>query len=175
LETYRYCKSLPIGDRLTAVWDASEAAYAFAAAFKGAPLNDGRGSERLLRAFNAHAVKYLVVGATPSVFMLNRGQRRTSICLFNHSGEQRSSFRALASLAPPGRAGAGRFMDGTIFQIGQPPARVDILQQMTASASMKAWVTRIEGRVDEKFPGRHFQKRISIRNKVQRRERTSLT
>jgi hypothetical protein len=46
LETYRYWQILPIGDRLTAVWDASEAAYAFAAAFKGAPLNDGRGSER---------------------------------------------------------------------------------------------------------------------------------
>jgi len=46
LETYRYWQSLPIGDRLTAVWEASEAAYAFAAAFKGAPFNDGRGSER---------------------------------------------------------------------------------------------------------------------------------
>jgi hypothetical protein len=46
LETYRYWQSLPVGDRLSAVWDVSEAAYAFAAAFKGAPLNDGRGSER---------------------------------------------------------------------------------------------------------------------------------
>jgi len=46
LETFRYWQSMPIGDRLTAVWEASEAAYAFAAAFKGAPLNDGRGSEK---------------------------------------------------------------------------------------------------------------------------------
>ena len=46
LETYRYWQSLPVGERLTAVWDASKAAYAFAAAFKGAPPNDGRGSER---------------------------------------------------------------------------------------------------------------------------------
>ena len=31
-EAYRYWQSLPIGDRLSAVWDASEAAYGFAAA-----------------------------------------------------------------------------------------------------------------------------------------------
>ena len=48
LETYRYWQSQPIGDRLSAVWDASEAAYAFAAAFKGVPLNDDRGSERTI-------------------------------------------------------------------------------------------------------------------------------
>jgi hypothetical protein len=46
LETYRYWQSLPIGDRLTAVWDASEVAYAFAAAFKGLQFNDGRAPER---------------------------------------------------------------------------------------------------------------------------------
>ena len=39
-ETYRYWQSLPVGDRLTAVWEASVNAYAF----------------------NAHGVKYLVVG-----------------------------------------------------------------------------------------------------------------
>ena len=40
-ETYRYWQSLPVGARLSAVWDISEAAYTFAAAFKGVPLNDG--------------------------------------------------------------------------------------------------------------------------------------
>ena len=45
-ETYRYWQSLSIGDRLSAVWDASEAAYAFAAAFKGVPVNGGQGSQR---------------------------------------------------------------------------------------------------------------------------------
>jgi hypothetical protein len=33
-EAYRYWQSLPVGDRLSAVWDASEAAYGFAAAFR---------------------------------------------------------------------------------------------------------------------------------------------
>ena len=48
LETYRYWQSQPVGARLSAVWDASEAAYAFAAAFKGVPADDARKSERTL-------------------------------------------------------------------------------------------------------------------------------
>jgi hypothetical protein len=34
-ETYRYWHSLPVGDRFSAVWDISEAAFALAAAFEG--------------------------------------------------------------------------------------------------------------------------------------------
>ena len=46
LETYLYWQSLPVGDRLSAVWDVSEAAYSFAATFKGAPIDDAERSER---------------------------------------------------------------------------------------------------------------------------------
>jgi hypothetical protein len=46
LETYRYWQSLPIGDRLSAVWEASEAAYSFAAGFKGGPANDVHRAQR---------------------------------------------------------------------------------------------------------------------------------
>ncbi len=48
-DTYRYWQSLSIGARLSAVWDLSEAAYGFAAAFKGVPVNDAKGSERAIR------------------------------------------------------------------------------------------------------------------------------
>jgi hypothetical protein len=47
-EAYRYWQSLPVGDRLSAVGDASEAAYGFAAAFRGVPVNDAQGSERTI-------------------------------------------------------------------------------------------------------------------------------
>ena len=47
-ETYRYWQSLPIGERLAAVWTVSEAAYSFAAAFKGAPSNVVQRLERTL-------------------------------------------------------------------------------------------------------------------------------
>jgi hypothetical protein len=39
-ETYRYWQSQPVGARLVAVCELSEAAYAFAANFKGAPADD---------------------------------------------------------------------------------------------------------------------------------------
>jgi hypothetical protein len=47
-ETNAYWQSLTIGERLSAVWDASEAAYAFAAAFKGVPVDDAQGSKRAI-------------------------------------------------------------------------------------------------------------------------------
>ena len=47
-ETYRYWQSLPVGVRLSAVWDISAAAYAFAAAFKGTPSNDARRPHRTI-------------------------------------------------------------------------------------------------------------------------------
>ena len=48
METHRYWQSLPIGDRLSAVWEVSQAAYAFAAAFKGVASHDAQGSERVI-------------------------------------------------------------------------------------------------------------------------------
>ena len=46
LETYRYWRSQSVGDRLSAVWETSETAYAFAAAFKGSPLHDEHRPDR---------------------------------------------------------------------------------------------------------------------------------
>ena len=45
-ETYRYWHSRPIGERLLAVCELSEAAYAFAADFKGVLAHDARGLQR---------------------------------------------------------------------------------------------------------------------------------
>ncbi len=42
-ETYRYWQSLPVGDRLVAISELSQEAYAFAAAFKGVPAHDEQG------------------------------------------------------------------------------------------------------------------------------------
>lgn len=46
METYRYWQSQPIGARLEAVWEVSEAAYAFSAAFRGSPVHVAEESER---------------------------------------------------------------------------------------------------------------------------------
>lgn len=45
-ETYRYWQSRSVGERLIAVCELSESAYAFAAAFKGVPRHVGKGPER---------------------------------------------------------------------------------------------------------------------------------
>lgn len=45
VENYRYWQSRSVGDRLIAVCELSEAAYAFAAAFQGVPAHDDQGSE----------------------------------------------------------------------------------------------------------------------------------
>ena len=42
-ETYRYWQSQPVGERLVAVCELSEEAYAFAKGFKGAPAHDDEG------------------------------------------------------------------------------------------------------------------------------------
>jgi hypothetical protein len=47
-ETYHYWQGLPVGTRLSAVWDVSAAAYAFAAAYKGTPPNDARRPQRAI-------------------------------------------------------------------------------------------------------------------------------
>lgn len=48
LETYRYWQRQTVGARLSAVWDVSESAYAFAAAFKGVSAHDASNPERTL-------------------------------------------------------------------------------------------------------------------------------
>ena len=48
VEACQYWQSLPVGVRLSAVWDLSAAAYAFAAAYKGTPSNDARRPQRAI-------------------------------------------------------------------------------------------------------------------------------
>src|SRR5579863_5167022 len=95
----------------------------------------------VLLAFNAHAVKYLVVGGY--AFGVHAEPRATKdLDLFIQSDEENSNavFRALAQFgAPLDGLSPADFTDGTIFQIGQPPARVDILQQIDGISFDEAW------------------------------------
>jgi len=128
----------------------------------------GEDLKDLLRAFNAHAVKYLVVGGY--AFGVHAEPRATkNLDLFIQPTQENSEavFRALAQFgAPLEGLGPADFMDGTIFQIGQPPARVDILQQIDSISFVEAWVNRIEGRVDGEVPAVVISKEDLIRNKV---------
>jgi hypothetical protein len=45
-ETYRYWQSRPVAERLAAVCELSEAAYAFKRSFKGVAVHDDKGLQR---------------------------------------------------------------------------------------------------------------------------------
>jgi hypothetical protein len=57
-------------------------------------------------------------------------------------------------------------MDGATFQIGQPPARIDILQQIDGITFDEAWENRIEGVIDGQIQAAVMSRDDLIRNKV---------
>jgi hypothetical protein len=124
--------------------------------------------KELLRAFNAHAVKYLVVGGY--AYGVHAEPRATKdLDLFIRSDEENSKavFRALAQYgAPLDGLTPADFTDGTVFQIGQPPARIDILQKIDGISFDEAWENRIEGIVDGNTTTVVISKGDLIRNKL---------
>jgi len=124
--------------------------------------------KELLRAFNDQAVKFLVVGGY--AFGVHAEPRATKdLDIFVRSDEENSKavFRALAQYgAPLGGLTPSDFKDGTTFQIGQPPARIDILQHIDGVTFDEAWEHRIEGRIDGEIPTCVISKDDLIRNKL---------
>lgn len=122
----------------------------------------------LLRAFNDHTVKYLIVGGY--AFGVHAEPRATKdLDIFIRADEENSKavFRALTQYgAPLGGLTPADFRDGTTFQIGQPPARIDILQQIDGITFDEAWVNRIEGLVDGQIQAAVISRDDLIRNKL---------
>ncbi len=124
--------------------------------------------KELLRAFNDQAVKFLVVGGY--AFGVHAEPRATKdLDIFVRSDEENSNavFRALAQYgAPLGGLTPSDFMDGTTFQIGQPPARIDILQHIDGVTFDEAWENRIEGIIDGQIQAAVISRDDLIRNKL---------
>jgi len=124
--------------------------------------------KELLRAFNDHAVKYLIVGGY--AFGVHAEPRATKdLDLFIRPDKENSQalFRALAQYgAPLDGLSPDDFMDGTVFQIGQPPARVDILQHIDGISFDEAWENRIEGLVDGEIRTSVISRGDLIQNKL---------
>jgi hypothetical protein len=122
----------------------------------------------LLRALNAHAVKYLVIGGY--AYGVHLEPRATKdIDIFIRSDEQNSeaTFQALAAFgAPLDGLTPADFRDGTVFQMGQPPERVDILQRIDGITFDDAWEHRIIGHIDGEIPAAVISKEDFIRNKL---------
>lgn len=118
----------------------------------------------LLRAFNDHAVKYIIVGGY--AFAVHAEPRATKdLNIFIRPDEENSKavFRALAALDGVSPAD---FTDGSSFQIGQPPARIDILQSIDGVTFDEAWKNRIEGHIDDEIRTSVISREDLIRNKL---------
>ena len=124
--------------------------------------------KELLRAFNEHAVKYLIVGGY--AFGVHAEPRATKdLDIFIRSDEEngKAVFRALTQYgAPLADLTPADFMDGTTFQIGQPPARIDILQHIDGITFDEAWANRIQGLIDGQIQAVVISRDDLIRNKL---------
>ena len=124
--------------------------------------------KELLSAFHDHGVRYLVVGGY--AFGVHAEPRATKdLDLFIGSDKENSEavFRALAQYgAPLTGLSPADFRDGTTFQIGQPPARIDLLQHIDGVSFDEAWENRIEGLLEGEIRTVVISKDDLIRNKL---------
>ena len=102
---------------------------------------------QLLLALNAHGVEYLVVGGW-AVGFYSDPRATKDIDLFIRSEKRNSEavYRALAEFGAPlaGVAPADfRDQPESVFQIGSPPARADILQSIDGVEFNEAWPKRV--------------------------------
>ena len=124
--------------------------------------------QHLLRAFNAHKVKYLVVGGYAfGVHLAPRTTKDIDLWIHTDPENAKAVFQALAEFgAPIAGMTPQDFMDGTIFQMGQPPERIDILQQVSGLEFDTAWEHRLVGFIDENIPALVISRDDLIRNKL---------
>jgi hypothetical protein len=122
----------------------------------------------LLRALNANAAEYLIVGGYAlAVHLIPRMTKDLDLFIRSDPENAKAVFRALAQFGAPleGMTEAD-FVDGTIFQIGQEPDRIDILQRIDGVSFDEAWANRIEGAVDGEVPASVISRDDLIRNKL---------
>lgn len=124
--------------------------------------------KELLRAFNDHSVKYIVVGGYAfGVHAEPRATKDLDVFIRPDPENSEAVFRALAQYgAPLHGLSPADFRDGTVFQIGQPPSRIDILQRIDGITFDEAWENRLEGLVDGEIPAIVISRDDLIRNKL---------
>jgi hypothetical protein len=122
----------------------------------------------ILRAFKAHKVKYLVVGGFAfGVHLEPRTTKDIDLWIRADPENAKAVFDALAEFgAPIAGMTPQDFMDGTVFQMGQTPNRIDILQQISGLDFDTAWEHRLEGFIDEHTPALVISRDDLIRNKL---------
>jgi len=122
----------------------------------------------LLGAFNEHGVRYLVVGGYAfGVYAEPRATKDLDLLIRSDEANSAAVYRALTQYGAPLDGLTPRdFMDGSTFQVGQPPACVDILQRIDGLSFDEAWQNRIEGLIDGELRINVISKDDLIRNKL---------
>lgn len=107
--------------------------------------------KELLSAFNAHNVKYLVVGGYAVSFHAQpRATKDLDLFIKADPANAQAAFSALARFgAPMGGVRLEDLADPAMFlRLGQPPVAVDILSGIDGVDFDGAWERRIEGVID---------------------------
>jgi len=124
----------------------------------------------LLSVFNAHDVKYLVVGGhAVGIHAEPRGTKDLDIFIKADAENSRAVFAALAEYgAPLAGMTPADFNDKptSIFQIGVPPGRVDIILGIAGVTFDEAWETRVEEVLGGDVPAHIISREHLIRNKL---------
>jgi len=122
----------------------------------------------LLRALNANAAKYLIIGGHAyGVHAEPRTSKDLDLFIRSDPENAKAVFRALAQFgAPIQDMSPTDFADGTTFQLGQTPNRIDILRRIDGITFDEAWANRIEGAIDGEVPASVISRDDLIRNKL---------
>jgi len=123
----------------------------------------------LLREFNAHNVRYLVVGGYAfSHYTQPRATKDLGVFVENSAENALQVFAALAKFgAPLAGMSPKDFQDeGSVFQVGNSPSRIDILQTIEAVEFSHAWEESEEGMTGDGIPVRYISFDDLITNKL---------
>jgi hypothetical protein len=125
--------------------------------------------KQLLLAFNAFGVEYLVVGGyAVGVYAEPRATKDLDLFIRSELANSEAVFHALAAYgAPLAGLSASDFRDNptSVFQIGLPPARIDILQHIDGVSFDEAWNERTEAELSD-IPAHFISVKHLVRNKL---------
>lgn len=106
----------------------------------------------LLRTFNENQVRYLVIGGY-AVMLYSEPRYTKDLDIWIEVSEENAAkvFRALAAFGAPlrGLSPADFQREGFFYQMGQPPARVDILMSVDGVTFAEAWPNRQESELGD--------------------------
>ena len=123
----------------------------------------------LLREFNAQRVRYLVIGGYAfSHYTEPRATKDLDLYIDASAENAARVYAALAHFgAPLAGVTAKDFQNPeSIFQVGLPPSRIDILQAIEGIDFAAAWNASVPGATGDDIPVRYISVEDLIRNKL---------